>query len=68
MGMPSRPRTVQQIIAFIAAVVIGTTLVIFVVHWITDSWAVSSAAGVIAGVLSVAMYPILFRKRSDGAR
>ncbi len=45
-----------------AAVVGGTTLVIVAAHWVTDSGAVGTAAGVIAGVLSAAMYPVLFRK------
>ncbi len=44
---------------FGAAVVGGTAVVIVVAHWITDSWAVGATAGVIAGVLSTVMYPIL---------
>jgi hypothetical protein len=54
----------QRIVAYIAAVVVGTAVVILVVAWISQSWAVSAAAGVISGVLSAAMYPVLFRTRS----
>ncbi len=62
-SVPRRQNTPMRIFAFIAAVVGGTTVVIGVAHWITDSWAVGTTAGVIAGVLSVAVYPVLFRKR-----
>jgi len=44
---------------FVAGVVGGTALVIVVARWITGSWAVGVTAGVIAGVLSTATYPIL---------
>ncbi len=54
----------QRVVAYIAAVVVGTTVVILVVAWISQSWAVSAAAGVISAILSAAMYPVLFRKRS----
>jgi hypothetical protein len=43
--------------------VLGTTLVILLVHWITGSWAVGAAAGIIAGGLSVALYPLLLSRK-----
>ncbi len=54
----------QRIVAYIAAVIVGTAVIILVAAWISQSWAVSTAAGVIAGVVSVALYPLLFRARS----
>ena len=54
----------RRIVAYIAAVVVGTAVVILVVAWASQSWAVSAAAGVISAILSTAMYPVLFRKRS----
>jgi hypothetical protein len=44
-------------------VVLGTTLVILAAQWITGSWSTGATAGVIAGALSAAMYPVLIRKR-----
>jgi uncharacterized membrane protein YccC len=61
--MTSTQRTKLRIVAFIVAVVLGTSLVIIVAQWITGSWSTGATAGVIAGVLSAAMYPALFRKR-----
>jgi hypothetical protein len=55
-------RRSSRVIAFIASVVVGTALVILVAQWISGSWAVGASAGVIAGVLSVVMYAVLFRK------
>ena len=57
-----RLKTPVRIMAFIVAVVCGTAVVIGVAHWITSSWAVGTTAGVIAGVLSASLYPLLFRK------
>jgi hypothetical protein len=51
-----------QLTAFIGAVVIGTAVVILLIDWITGSWAAGATAGVIAGVLSTAMYPVSFRR------
>jgi hypothetical protein len=61
--MSSIKPTPLQLAAFIGAVVIGTALVILLMYWITGSWAVGATAGVIAGVLSTAMYPLSFRRR-----
>lgn len=47
-----------------AFVIIGTALIIVLTYVISNSWGVSSAAGVIAAVLTVAMYPVLFKKRA----
>jgi nucleoside permease NupC len=60
--MSPSQRTSLRLTAFIGAVVIGTAAVIVLIHWITGSWAVGATAGVIAGVLSTAMYPVFFRK------
>lgn len=61
--MSSIKPTPLQLTAFIGAVVIGTTVVILLMHWITGSWAVGATAGAIAGVLSTAMYPVSFRRQ-----
>jgi hypothetical protein len=55
--------TPAQIIIFIVAVVAGTTVVILLTQWVTNSWAIAATAGVVAAVLSTVMYPIVFRKR-----
>jgi hypothetical protein len=52
-----------RVIAFIASVVVGTTLVIFAAYWVSHSWAVGATAGVIAGVFSVVLYPVVIRPR-----
>ncbi|MEC5190620.1 MULTISPECIES: hypothetical protein [unclassified Arthrobacter] len=61
MDSPQRPRL--RVVAFIAAVVLGTTVVIVLTRWVTGSWSTGATAGVIAGTLSAAMYPLLIRKR-----
>ncbi len=61
-SQPLRRNTPLRIIAFIACVVAGTTGVILITYWTTNSWAVGTTAGVIAGVLSAVMYPVLFQK------
>jgi hypothetical protein len=55
--------TPLRIMTFIVAVILGTALVIFAAHWVTGSWSTGATAGVLAGALSAAMYPVLFRKR-----
>jgi hypothetical protein len=42
---------------------LGTTLVILLVHWITGSWAVGAVAGIIAGGVAVALYPLLLGRK-----
>ncbi|MEV8180979.1 hypothetical protein [Specibacter sp. NPDC078692] len=58
-----RRNSPAQIVSFIVAVVGGTAAVIVLTYWMTNSWAVGTTAGVIAGVLSASMHPVLFRKR-----
>ena len=61
--MSQRPNNPARIITFIVAVVGGTTLVILIAYWISNSWAIGATAGVISGMLSAVMYPVVFRKR-----
>ncbi|MDD0857647.1 hypothetical protein NHF46_07695 [Arthrobacter alpinus] len=58
-----RRNSPARIVTFIAAVMGGTAAVIVLTYWITNSWATGTTSGVIAGVLSASMYPVLFRKR-----
>lgn len=55
--------TSAGVIAFIASVTVGTTLVILAAYWVSQSWAVGATAGVIAGVLSAVLYPVMIRQR-----
>jgi uncharacterized protein YggT (Ycf19 family) len=59
-----RERTRRRVAIFIASIILGTTVIILVVYLLSNSWAISASAGVIAGILTTAMYPILFPRRS----
>ena len=54
----------SRVTVFIFSVIIGTALLILVAHGISGSWPVGATTGVIAGVLSVVLYAVLFRKKA----
>jgi hypothetical protein len=47
--------------AFIVTVVVITAVVIVLVYEFTGSWSGGAAAGGISGVVTVALYPVIFR-------
>ncbi|MEO6956791.1 MAG: hypothetical protein ABI137_08620 [Antricoccus sp.] len=61
--MPRRSPSLPNIGAFILTVVVLTTVVILVIYAFTSSWAGGAVVGGIAGVVTVALYPIIFRSR-----
>ncbi len=52
-----------SIVAFVAMVVLGTAVIVVTIGAATGSWASGAVVGGMAGGLSVAGYPLFFRRR-----
>jgi hypothetical protein len=65
--MFSRPPSLPLIGTFIAMVVVITAAVIVLIYAITGSWTAGAVAGGISGVVTTALYPVIFTARSAGA-
>ncbi|MBG6056396.1 putative membrane protein [Salinibacterium sp. CAN_S4] len=53
----------ERVILFASVVIVSTTVIILTTHAISGSWAVGATAGAIAGIVSAATYPVIFRDR-----
>lgn len=57
--------TALMISFFVAMVALVTTIFVVVIYSVTGSWVSGWVTSVVAGVTSVSLYPLVFRRRTQ---